>query len=114
MVLILDGSSEHGANIFRVVQGIWLLQKSRQIQIIVSEKTYFTICVRNMFWATILYKYPALRFPRVNDLTLNSCKIILSFNNINKDELGKPQKGLFLVNKRRGIRAWPQRKKAVF
>ena len=59
MVLILDGSSEHGAHIygvhqvFRFVEGIWLLRKSRHIRIFFSEGTY----VRNMVWATILYKY---------------------------------------------------------
>ena len=41
--------------LFRFVKGIWLHRKSRQICF--SEKTYFTSSVRNMFWATIFYKY---------------------------------------------------------
>ena len=36
---------------------IWLHRKSRQIRFLFSEKTYFTSYLRNMFWATILYKY---------------------------------------------------------
>ena len=36
---------------FRFVEGVWLHRKS------FPEKTFFTSYVRNMFWATILYKY---------------------------------------------------------
>ena len=41
---------------YRFVGGIWLHRKSRQIRFF-SEITYFPSYVRNMFWATILYKY---------------------------------------------------------
>ena len=48
--------SKYGVNnVFRFVQGILLHRKSRQIR----KKTYFTSYVRNMFLATILYKYHA-------------------------------------------------------
>ena len=40
----------------RLVEGIWLHRNIRQI-LFFSEKTYLTSYVRNMFWATILYKY---------------------------------------------------------
>ena len=40
---------------FRFFEGIWLHRKSRQIRNF-SENTYFTSFVRNMFWATFLYK----------------------------------------------------------
>ena len=42
--------------IFRFVEGIWLNRKSQQIRLF-SKKAYFISYVRNMFWATILYKY---------------------------------------------------------
>ena len=44
--------------IFRVIEGIWLHRKGRQIRFF-SEKTCFTWNVRNMFWATPLYKFHA-------------------------------------------------------
>ena len=33
------------------------LIRSRVVQFFFSEKTYFPLCVRNLFWVTILYKY---------------------------------------------------------
>ena len=43
--------------VFRFLKGIRLHRKSRKIRFFLSEKTYFTSYVRNMFYATILYKY---------------------------------------------------------
>ena len=44
---------------FRFRQGIWVHRKSRQIRLLFLEKAYFTLFVRNIFRATILYKYHA-------------------------------------------------------
>ena len=41
---------------FQFVEGIWLHQKSRQIWFF-SENNFSTSYVRNMYWATISYKY---------------------------------------------------------
>ena len=62
MVLILDDSSEHVAHIWsksRISIGLrhsFTSTESSNPKII-SEKTYLTTYVRNMFLATILYKY---------------------------------------------------------
>ena len=39
MVLVLDGSAEHVAHIFRFAEGIWLHRKSRQIRFFFRKKT---------------------------------------------------------------------------
>ena len=44
--------------VFRFVEGIRLQPESRQIHFL-FEKTISTSYVRNMFWATIIYKYHA-------------------------------------------------------
>ena len=50
----------YGNQEFWFVEGIWLHQKSRQIQFFFSEMTYPLLYVRDMFCATILYKYHGL------------------------------------------------------
>ena len=42
---------------FRYVESVCLHRKSRQIRFIFRRKPFFTSYVRNMFWATILFKY---------------------------------------------------------
>ena len=42
---------------FRFDEGVWLHRKSGQIRFFLSRKIpFFTSCVRNVLWATILYK----------------------------------------------------------
>ena len=41
---------------FRFDEGIWLHRKSGQIRFFFQKILVFTSCVRNVFWATILYK----------------------------------------------------------
>ena len=64
---------------FRFVEGTWLYQKSRQIRFFVSEKTYFTSYLRNVFGATVLYKYhsKSIFFYNINNF-LNKASYILS------------------------------------
>ena len=47
----------HGVNqAFRFVEGIWLHRKSHQIRFFFREKILFSSYVRNVKWASILYK----------------------------------------------------------
>ena len=42
---------------FRFVEGICHFERGFKSDFFLSKMTYFTSYVRNMFWATILYKY---------------------------------------------------------
>ena len=44
---------------FDQVQGFWLGRTQSQFGYLLSEKTYFPSCVRNMIWVTIKYKFHA-------------------------------------------------------
>ena len=62
MVFMLDGCSFHYSNIWSKsgISICWkrlLTSKESSNPIYFSKKTYFTSYVRNMFWATILFKY---------------------------------------------------------
>ena len=57
MVFIHFTMRTHGVNqTFRFVKCIWLHRKSRQIRFFLRKKTLFSSFVRNVKWATILYK----------------------------------------------------------
>ena len=55
MMLLSDGSSEHGAHIwyFDLLKAFGYNKK------LVKSALYFNSYVRNMFWAAIVYKYHA-------------------------------------------------------
>ena len=62
MVRILDGCSFHYARIWSKseISICWehlIAPKESSNPIFVGKAPFFTSCVRNMFWATILYKY---------------------------------------------------------
>ena len=63
MIFIFYGCSLHYAQIWSKPEvSTWCWRLFGYIEGLVksdffSEKTYFTSCLRNMFWATILYKY---------------------------------------------------------
>ena len=54
---------------FLFVEGIWLHRKSRQIRFFPGNDL-FSLYVRNMFWATILYKYHASSCCQTSSVTL--------------------------------------------
>ena len=60
---------------FRFVEGIWLQRKSCQIRNFLSEKTYFTACVRNMFWATYL---STMSYGEVEELFFKSLPVLVN------------------------------------
>ena len=57
--------------VFQFVECIWLDQKSRQMRKTISEKAYFLSYVRNMFWATILYKYNGMSIQKGTKIRAN-------------------------------------------
>ena len=65
MVFIFDGSSEHGAckwsksKYFDLLKAYGYIYRVVKLEFL-SQKTNFLSYVRNMFWATILYRYQGL------------------------------------------------------
>ena len=53
------------------LQGMWLDREQSQIRFFLSEKTYYTSHVRNMFWATILCKF--LEIMKFNHTIVSTC-----------------------------------------
>ena len=51
--------SEGAISVIRSVETIWLDREQSQIESFLSEKTYFTLCMRNILWVTIWYNYYA-------------------------------------------------------
>ena len=50
--------STYGVNqFFRFVKGFCYIERIVKSDFLLSEKTYFTSYVHNLFWATISYKY---------------------------------------------------------
>ena len=56
---MLDGSSEQGGvnHAFRFFEAFGYNERVVKSDFFLSENTYLTSYVHNMFWATILYKY---------------------------------------------------------
>ena len=65
MVLVSDGNSSIRAHVRRKLCYSTCLRHLNRSRVVtfwtfLSEKTYFTSCVRNMLWVTIWYKYHGL------------------------------------------------------